>query len=570
MTATINELKNIVGPKHVLTSDAETYGYRKGFRFGNGKVAAVVIPGSLVELWRVSKLAVAAGWIILMQASNTGLTGGSTPDGDDYDRPILLISTRRMKGIQLLDNGKQVVCLPGADLYELEDILAPLEREPHSVIGSSCIGASVLGGVSNNSGGALVQRGPAYTEMALYGQVDSHGVLHLVNHLGITFKGLDEPEAVLEALEQGHYTPEDICWDAGRAHDDDYVNRIRQVEENTPARYNADPDRLFEASGNAGKLIVFAVRLDTFPAAKDTTVFYIGTNKTKTLETIRRVLLTKFEELPIAGEYMHRDVFGIADRYGRDTVALIRFLGTKYLPLMFRLKARMDQFTQKVSWLPDALSDHLMQFAGSFLPSQVPPRMRAYHKRFEHHLMVRVSGTLAEQLRPWLKEFFAGGRTIQGDFFECTTQEGKLAFLHRFAAAGAGNRYTAVHKKTTGGMLALDIALRRNDWEWFERLPQEVDETLVLKLYYGHFLCHVMHQDYVVKPGIDPMDVEMRLMWPLLDKRGARYPAEHNVGHLYHASEDMAAHYRSLDPCNCMNPGIGRQTKRKNWLAESV
>jgi hypothetical protein len=35
-----------------------------------------------------------------------------------------------------------------------------LGRAPHSVIGSSCLGASIVGGVANNSGGALVKRGP--------------------------------------------------------------------------------------------------------------------------------------------------------------------------------------------------------------------------------------------------------------------------------------------------------------------------------------------------------------------------------------------------------------------------
>ena len=74
----------------------------------------------------------------------------------NYDRDIVLISTRRLDGVQLINQGEQVVCLPGATLDRLERELAPLGREPHSVIGSSCIGASVLGGVCNNSGGALV------------------------------------------------------------------------------------------------------------------------------------------------------------------------------------------------------------------------------------------------------------------------------------------------------------------------------------------------------------------------------------------------------------------------------
>jgi D-lactate dehydrogenase len=38
-------------------------------------------------------------------------------------------------------------------------------------------------------------------------------------------------------------------------------------------------------------------------------------------------------------------------------------------------------------------------------------------------------------------------------------------------------------------ILALDIALRRNDTEWFEHLPPEIDSQLVHKLYYGHFMC---------------------------------------------------------------------------------
>ena len=60
-------------------------------------------------------------------------------------------------------------------------------------------------------------------------------------------------------------------------------------------------------------------------------------------------------------------------------------------------------------------------------------------------------------------------------------------------------RYHAVHADKVEDILALDIALRRNDTDWFETLPPEIDSQLVHKLYYGHFMCHVFHQDYVVK-----------------------------------------------------------------------
>lgn len=567
MTVFLDSLRDELGRSHVLTSERQTWPYKKGFRYGCGPVEAVLRPASLVSLWRVARLCVQAGRIIIMQAANTGLTGGSTPDGADYDRPVIIISTTRLRGLHLLDHGaekgRQVVCLPGARLYELENALAPLGREPHSVIGSSCIGASVLGGVSNNSGGALVQRGPAYTEMALFGQVDASGNLRLVNHLGITLYGTEEE--ILDSVEQGRFAPEQIDWKAGAGHDSGYQARLRDVDADSPARFNADKDRLYEASGCAGKLIVFAVRLDTFPKEAESSVFYLGTNSPQRLENLRRVLLTEFETLPISGEYLHRDIFAMTDRYGRDTMAVIRFLGTRCLPLFFSIKGQVDSVAKRSRFLPDALSDKFLQMIGTMLPSQVPTRIRPYQKRFEHHLILHAGSALAEALRPRLKEFFAE----EGDFIECTPKEAEQAFLLRFAAAGAAGRYKTLYRRKTGGLVTFDVALRRNEQNWFETLPQEIEEKLHLKLYYGHFLCHVMHQNYIVKKGVDPIVLEHE-MWRLFDQRGARYPAEHNIGHLYHASDDMVSHYRKLDPCNCMNPGIGLVTKARNWVAETV
>lgn len=561
----VSGLVAIIGRPHVLTRASQTFRYQRGFRFGEGSVEAVVVPGNLVELWRVARFCVEQNRILIMQAANTGLTGGSTPDGNYYDRLVVIVSTKRLKGIYSLGEGKQVVCLPGATLNELEKFLKPLEREPHSVIGSSCIGASVLGGISNNSGGALVQRGPAFTEMALFGQVNAHGELELVNHLGIKLEG--DPETILTAVEKGLFREEAVNWSAGRGHDTDYIERVRKVDADTPARFNADPDRLYEASGCAGKLVVFAVRLDTFPKEKETHVFYLGTNDKKVLEKVRRALLTEFDELPVCGEYMHRDAFDIADQYGRDTVAMIRLLGTEHLPFFFGVKAWLDLLPHRFKFFPEALGDRLLQFVSHFLPSQVPERIKNCRDRYEHHLIIQTSGTLAEKLAPWFSKTLSS--LGEGGVFECTKQEGRLALLHRFAAAGAAGRYNAIHRAETGGLLALDVGLKRNDWDWFEKLPADIEDKLVLKLYYGHFLCHVLHQDYVVKKGVDPMAVE-HAMWPILDRRGARYPAEHNLGHLYNAPASMVEHYKKLDPCNCMNPGIGHTSKRRNWAAEAV
>jgi len=52
-----------------------------------------------------------------------------------------------------------------------------------------------------------------------------------------------------------------------------------------------------EAAGCAGKLAVFAVRLDTFEAEKETAVFYIGANDPDELTGILRHILASFEAL---------------------------------------------------------------------------------------------------------------------------------------------------------------------------------------------------------------------------------------------------------------------------------
>ena len=187
--------------------------------------------------------------------------------------------------------------------------------------------------------------------------------------------------------------------------------------------------------------------------------------------------------------------------------------------------------------------------------------MNAFRDRYEHHLLLRMGGGGVAEARAWLGARFP---SESGDMFECTPDEGKAAFLHRFAVAGAAVRYRAVHPAEVEDIVALDIALRRNDRDWLERLPPEIDAAIERKLYYGHFFCHVFHQDYVVKKGRDCLALE-HAMWRMLDARGAEFPAEHNVGHLYQAKPALAAFYRSIDPTNSLNPGVGKTSKCAHW-----
>ena len=556
----ISQLRQIVGDKYLITDPSQSEAYRSGYRFGNGNALAVVRPGNLTEFWAILKACVAADVIVIAQAANTGLTGGSTPDGNDYDRDIVIINAMRISGIQLINDAQQVVCLPGSTLNELEIALKPHGREPHSVIGSSCIGASVIGGICNNSGGALVQRGPAYTEMALYAQLTEQGELQLVNHLGIDLG--ETPEEILANLENQRYQRKDIQLDCGKGHDHAYCNHVRQVDEDSPARFNADPARHYEASGCAGKLAIFAVRLDTFVAEKNTAVFYIGTNQTETLNDLRRHMLANFKQLPISGEYIHRDAFDVAAKYGKDTFWVIKKFGTHWLPKLFAMKAKVDRLAKKISFMPSHFSDKIMQAISTVLPEHLPKKLWQYRDQYEHHLIVKMGGDGVQEARDYLTSYFKEGS--KGAFFECDAVETQAAMLHRFAVASAAIRYRAIHEKEVEDIVALDIALRRNDREWFETLPLEIEQKISHKLYYGHFMCHVFHQDYIVKKGYDCMELEHQML-ELLDERGAQYPAEHNVGHLYEAKPELRKFYKSLDPTNSFNPGLGHTSKKKYW-----
>jgi D-lactate dehydrogenase len=263
--------------------------------------------------------------------------------------------------------------------------------------------------------------------------------------------------------------------------------------------------------------------------------------------------------LPIAGEYMHRDAFVLTERYGRDTFLAIRHLGTARLPALFRWKDRIDGWFRRIG-LRD-VADRTLQAVTRFGPSHLPARLTDYRDRFDHHLMLRVAAADAPSTEALLADTLGTGAAA---FFRCTAAEGEAAFTHRFAAAGAAVRYRTVHAREVADIVALDIALRRNDTEWFETLPPELEAAIAHKFYYGHFFCHVFHQDYVIRAGYDPLAIE-HAMWVLLDARGAEYPAEHNVGHLYAAKPALIAHYRALDPTNSFNPGVGRTSKLAHW-----
>lgn len=555
----IFSLKAVVGEKYVLTRESRTAYYRSGFRSGFGGAAAVVFPATLLEQWQVLQACVDANCAIIMQATKTGLTEGSCPSGFDYDRDVVIINVTRIKKIILLDGGKQVLAFPGATLHELEQVLKPLGRAPHSVIGSTTIGATIVGGIANNAGGALCKRGSSYTELSLFGQVDEDGKLNLVDHLGIKNLG-DTPKEIFARLEKGDIPVEDLEGFDMLASDRGYGDRIRDLDAEVPNRYNADPERLFEVSGSAGKVAAFAVRVDTYPVAERKQVFMLGSDDPEDFAILRKHILTQFKDLPDMCEYMNRGIFDTAERYGKDVFLSIKHLGTEKLPKAYALKSSAEYFLNKIPFLPKFLPDLFLYYVSRLFPQHLPKRLLEYRDRFEYYLILSMSDGGIDEARTYLEEEW--GKIDGVDFFECNEEEQQAALLHRFAAAGAAIRYQNLNQKTTEEVLALDIALLGHDAEWVEELPEDITEHLDLALYYGHFMCHVFHQDYIFRKGTD-IEAMKKKMLEFLDAKGAKYPAEHNVGHMYEADSILGDFYESLDPTNTFNPGIGKTSKRR-------
>ena len=99
-----------------MTDKRATRRFTSGFRFGEGSALAVIRPGWLTEMWRAFTARVQQSAVVITQASITGLTGGSTPNGDDHGREVVVINTTRIRKLHLVLRGDQVVCVADTTL----------------------------------------------------------------------------------------------------------------------------------------------------------------------------------------------------------------------------------------------------------------------------------------------------------------------------------------------------------------------------------------------------------------------------------------------------------------------
>src|SRR5262245_23642665 len=104
-TPLLTELAQIVGPANVLTGDLSAWelDWRRRWR---GRALAVVRPGSTAEVAEVVRRCAAQRCAIVPQGGNTGLVGGSIPDGSASE---IVLSLARMNRVRSLDRANLVM-----------------------------------------------------------------------------------------------------------------------------------------------------------------------------------------------------------------------------------------------------------------------------------------------------------------------------------------------------------------------------------------------------------------------------------------------------------------------------
>jgi FAD/FMN-containing dehydrogenase len=154
-TALLNALRTAVGAANVMVEgDLSAYelDWRRRYR---GKALAVVRPASTTEVAAIVKLCVRHGVALVPQGGNTGLVGGSVPDGSGTQ---VLLTLQRMNKVRAIDEANLTMTLEAGCILQAAQqaaaargLLFPLSLAAE---GSCTIG----GNLATNAGGTQVLR----------------------------------------------------------------------------------------------------------------------------------------------------------------------------------------------------------------------------------------------------------------------------------------------------------------------------------------------------------------------------------------------------------------------------
>ena len=140
-------------PKAWSDDPGELAGHTRDWRGRyQGDTPLLLKPGTPAEAARILKACHAAGIAVLPQGGNTGLVGGSTPQGE------VVISTKRMNKIRTLDpDNESITCDAGTVLETLQGEAANAGKLFPLSLGAQ--GSAQIGGlIATNAGGVHVLR----------------------------------------------------------------------------------------------------------------------------------------------------------------------------------------------------------------------------------------------------------------------------------------------------------------------------------------------------------------------------------------------------------------------------
>jgi FAD/FMN-containing dehydrogenase len=159
VAALVSALRAITGDDHVVTDPDVRASYEVDWtRRFRGPCDAVVRPADTREVAAVLAACTAAGAAVVPQGGNTGLVGGGVPGPASDDRPVVVLSTRRLRSIAPVDAvAGQVVVGAGVTLAELEDAVGATPWRVGVDLGARDT-ATVGGMVATNAGGTRVVR----------------------------------------------------------------------------------------------------------------------------------------------------------------------------------------------------------------------------------------------------------------------------------------------------------------------------------------------------------------------------------------------------------------------------
>ena len=135
----------------------------------------------------------------------------------------------------------------------------------------------------------------------------------------------------------------------------------------------------------------------------------------------------------------------------------------------------------------------------------------------------------------------------------------------RFVAAPAFRTW-CVGKNVQG--FSVDYVLPKNGGAAPSLSTSDPASQPLKRMRYSHFGCNVVHEDLAYGPDVDLHEAKHVLKHTVEMECGGKLPAEHGHGTEYIAPPETQKRWKTMDPLNVLNPGVGGLSTRPSYSEE--